>query len=261
MTTSALVSLAGRTAFVSGAGGHLGRSISAGLGEAGAVVYLNGRRAESLRGVQADLAAKGIDGRIAAFDITDEAAARAFFATVPRLDVLVHSAYARPAGSGDDPAQYEAAHRLGAGAAALLLRAARPSLDQAVVAVGQASVIALASMYGMVSPDPSIYGASAMNSPAYYGAAKAALLQFVRHSAVHLAPVRIRVNAISPGPFPRPTVTTNNPDFHAALARRVPLGRIGQPDELQGPAVFLASDAASFVTGANLVVDGGWTTW
>jgi gluconate 5-dehydrogenase len=116
-------------------------------------------------------------------------------------------------------------------------------------------------MYGSVSPQPEVYrDAPQFHNPPAYGAAKAALLQLTRYSACHLAAHGIRVNSVSPGPFPAPAVQANEA-FVEELTARVPLGRIGQPGELVGAVVFLLSDAASYVTGANLPVDGGWTAW
>jgi NAD(P)-dependent dehydrogenase (short-subunit alcohol dehydrogenase family) len=100
-----------------------------------------------------------------------------------------------------------------------------------------------------------------MNNPPHYGAAKAALLQYTRYAAVHLAAEGIRVNAISPGAFPPEATQQRDPVFADALTRKVPMGRLGKPEDLAGAVVFLASSAARFVTGANLPVDGGWTAW
>jgi NAD(P)-dependent dehydrogenase (short-subunit alcohol dehydrogenase family) len=147
------------------------------------------------------------------------------------------------------------------GAAAELVNAAHDLLRNAVRTGGDASVINISSMYGMVSPDPRIYGRSGMNNPPHYGAAKAALLQYTRYAAVHLAPEGIRVNAISPGAFPPEAAQQRDPAFTAALTQKVPMGRLGRPEDMAGAIVFLASSAARFVTGANLPIDGGWTAW
>ena len=92
------------------------------------------------------------------------------------------------------------------------------------------------------------------------GKARRGLIQFTRYAAVHLAERSIRVNAVSPGACPSPAVQGDQ-SFIDALEARIPLGRIGQPGEVAGAVHFLLSDAASYVTGHNLVVDGGWTTW
>jgi NAD(P)-dependent dehydrogenase (short-subunit alcohol dehydrogenase family) len=93
-------------------------------------------------------------------------------------------------------------------------------------------MINIASMYGMVSPDPSIYGSSGHDNPPYYGAAKAGLIQLTRYAAVHLAPHTVRVNAISPGPFPPPALAERMPDLWALLNQKPPMRRVGHASEL-----------------------------
>jgi len=121
------------------------------------------------------------------------------------------------------------------------------------------TVINISSMYGMVAPDFSVYeSAPANTNPPHYSAAKAGLLQLSRYLASWLGGENIRVNSISPGPFPSPEVAKNN-TFIEALAKRTALKRVGDPKDLQGAIIWLCSDASSFVTGQNIVVDGGWT--
>ena len=123
--------------------------------------------------------------------------------------------------------------------------------------VTQGNIINIASMYGIVSPDPDIYVEQDPN-PMSYGIGKAAIIQYTKYAAVHLSKKNIRVNAISPGPFPNKKVQKNR-TFIKELSKKVPLNRIGQPHEIVGAVIFLASDEASYITGHNLVVDGGWT--
>lgn len=122
------------------------------------------------------------------------------------------------------------------------------------------SIINIASMYGVVSPDPSIYGDSGNNSPVTYGVSKAGVLQMTRYAGAHLAKYGIRVNAITPGPFPNEK-TLANKEFSQKLADKTMLKRVGHRDEIRGAIVLLASDASSFMTGSNITVDGGWTAW
>src|SRR5699024_8936918 len=121
-------------------------------------------------------------------------------------------------------------------------------------------IVDIGSMYGMVSPDPAIYGESGANNPANYGAGKSGVLQFTRYCAGHLAEKGIRVNSISPGPFPNPSTQTDE-DFLRKLANKTMLKRVGKQHEIVGPIILLSSDAGSFITGENIVVDGGWTAW
>lgn len=125
---------------------------------------------------------------------------------------------------------------------------------------GAGNIINISSMYGMVSPDPGIYGTSGQNSPPMYGSGKAAVLQLTRYCAAHLANKNIRVNSITPGPFPNPRFNPGE-DFMQRLNAKTMLGRTGRPEELAGALILLASEASSFMTGSNIVVDGGWTAW
>jgi gluconate 5-dehydrogenase len=121
-----------------------------------------------------------------------------------------------------------------------------------------ASVIMLGSMYGLVGSYPDAYEGIGPASPAAYHALKGGIIHLTRHLAVYWAKDRVRVNCLSPGPFPAAHVSKK---LIERLEQRSPIGRMGQPSELKGAVVYLASDASSYVTGHNLVVDGGWTAW
>jgi NAD(P)-dependent dehydrogenase (short-subunit alcohol dehydrogenase family) len=121
---------------------------------------------------------------------------------------------------------------------------------------GHGSIVLISSIYGLVGPDMSLYEGTSMANPAGYGASKGGLLQLMRYLATVLAP-DVRVNAISPG-----GVWRQQPgQFHDRYRSRTPLGRMATEEDLKGAAAYLASDLSSYVTGHNLVVDGGWTTW
>ncbi len=124
------------------------------------------------------------------------------------------------------------------------------------------SIINYCSMYGLVSPDLRIYGKdNPQINPPNYGAAKAGVAQLTRYAAGALAKYNIRVNAVTPGPFPAAGKNDQNKEFNEKLASKTMLGRFGKSYEMAGAVLLLASDAASFMTGTNIVVDGGWTAW
>lgn len=260
-----IFSLAGKTALITGATGYLGTAMAYALAEAGAHILVNARSQERSDVLVKALIESGCTAESAVFDVTDQSALKNFFQA--RQDapvhILINNAYAGGAGSIalSKAEDYAKSYEVTVQAAHNLLQAALPSLRKAVSQNGDASVINLASMYATVSPDQRIYASTHGVNPPFYGASKAALLQWTRYAACEFGAECIRVNAISPGPFPSTSVQTSNPDFIAKLANKVPMGRIGLPEEIKGPALFLASSASSFVNGSNIVVDGGWTCW
>jgi NAD(P)-dependent dehydrogenase (short-subunit alcohol dehydrogenase family) len=135
------------------------------------------------------------------------------------------------------------------------------SVGARMAAERKGSVVLFSSMYGMVSPNPEVYEAPMNKNPLEYGVGKAGIIQMVRYLAVHWGTENVRFNCISPGPFPNSQVQEQYPDFIERLAEKSPMHRIGQASEIAGSVVFLLSDAASYITGHNLVVDGGWTSW
>lgn len=119
------------------------------------------------------------------------------------------------------------------------------------------TIVHISSTYGNVSANKSIYGNSGINSPVAYATSKAALINLTRYMATHLADKGIRVNCLSPGGV----FNNQSPEFIANYTRLTPLGRMAQPQDYQGAILFLMSDASAYMTGANLIVDGGWTAW
>jgi len=259
--------LAGRVAFLSGATGHLGRLMAGALAGAGAHVVLNARNAGTLERFSTELRERGYEVSTACFDVTDERAVTRNVALIGekhgRLDIIVNNASEGRSATLESTRRtdFEQTYQVNVIAAFRITQAAIPLLKKSAESTAGSSVVNIASMYGSVSPDPSIYGTSGANNPPSYGAAKAALIQWTRYAACHLAPDKIRVNCISPGPFPALRYLEADPDFHGRLKAKVPMRRTGDPRELQGPLLFLASDASSYVTGVNLAVDGGWTAW
>ena len=264
-----LFSLDEKIAILTGATGHFGRVFAHALCDAGATLLLVARNNAPLRELKQELAENGHDKVLThPLDLRVDSDLQAFaehvLAAHGKLDILVHNAYSGQPGTEENATaeDFRAAYDVTVTAAFRLVQLLQPALRRAADGEGHgASVINIASMYGIVSPDPRIYGDSGSNNPPYYGSAKAGLIQLTRYLACHLASAGIRVNSISPGPFPPPEIAQKAPAFYAELCRKIPLGRTGQPEELIGALLFLASRASSYVTGANLRVDGGWTAW
>ncbi len=120
------------------------------------------------------------------------------------------------------------------------------------------SVIFVGSMYGVVGSYPEAYAGIGAANPVAYQTLKAGVVQMTRHLAVYWADDRVRVNCLSPGPFPQPQAPA---ELIERLTQKSPLRRMGQPHELKGAVVFLASEASSYLTGHNLLIDGGWSAW
>jgi NAD(P)-dependent dehydrogenase (short-subunit alcohol dehydrogenase family) len=260
MTT--LFDLSGRVAVVTGAAGHLGRSTAEALAGAGATVWLVGGRAHRLEELAENLTQSGATAIAQRADVLEDSDVRSLVDAVAsasgRLDILVNNAHIGRGGTlaTSKVADFAEAAELALAAPTRLINAFRDLLA-AAVPTGSPSVINVTSMYGLVSPDPRLYERSEQVSPPYYGAVKAGLLQLTRYAAVELAPLGIRVNSLTPGPFP----ASAGPDFERRLGDRVPLGRVGRAEEIQTAILFLASPSSSFVTGSEVRVDGGWTAW
>ncbi len=249
-----LFRLDGRTALVTGGARGLGRVIAEALAEAGASVCITSRVPEAARRAAAELAADtgrrvvGVDAEVTTADAIDrlgKAVADAF----GHVDILVNNAGVNVRGSVQDlsEADWDTVMDTNLKGAFLATRAFVPAMCQR----GWGRVINMASMLGTI----------ALPGRSPYASSKAGLLGLTRVIALECAASGVTVNAICPGPF----ATDMNrqlladPEKYAAFVARLPVGRWGELHEIKGIALFLASDASSFVTGAAIPVDGGWT--
>ena len=260
-----LFRLDGQTALVSGGAGWLGAAPAAALAEAGARVIIGSRRQQ-----RADHAAANLPEHArlrhlgVAFDQTNadsmqEAWSR-MLARVGQVDILVNNAV-QSCGHDWSEVDFEEFFRHQANSAGcfLLSRLFRDHRVDASAARPGGSIINIGSMYALVASYPSAYAGVGPANPVAYQVMKAGMLQMTRHLAVYWAKDGIRVNCLSPGPFPNPA-TAPEP-LITNLCQHSPMGRMGRPVELKGAVLLLASSAGSYITGQNLVVDGGWTAW
>ena len=260
-TVSQLFDLSGKVALVTGATGHLGGAMSRALAEAGASVVISSRDKARARTAANELPVVGntkhhgvqldyMDSESIPQGVADAVKAAG------RIDILVNNGYERVTADWTDVTGEQFTRQLTNATGCFLL--ARHVRDHAVERSGGASIIMIGSMYGIVGSYPDAYIDVPMSSPVAYHALKGGILSMTRHLAVYWAGDGVRVNCLSPGPFPAPTV---NPRMVERLSAKSPMKRMGRPDELKGAVVFLASDASSYMTGQNLIIDGGWMAW
>ncbi len=248
-------SLKGKVIIVTGGAGRLGSEFSKGLAGAGATVYAIGRDAARLKEL-------GDTVRTAVVDVTDEKQFAKFAAEVKkengRVDCLVNNASAakRESWSELDKAGWTA----GLEGALNHYFTCSKIASEIFLGQGEGTIINNASIIGFLAPCFPMHLDLGNAAAAHHVAAKGAILQLTRYCAALWAGKGIRVNAVSPGYFPAKR-GPERPDYMKELTSRIPMGRVGRPEEIAGTFVFLASNAASYVTGQNIVVDGGYSAW
>jgi len=260
-----LFNVKGKTILITGATGFLGRELALSLAREGAHIYVNSRTSSKCIELVSTIKRNGGKATVACFDVTKKNEIENFVHknSLEIIDVIVNNSYSGSGGNIESSTEHDYIHSYNSSvvASANIFNILLPFLRKAVQINGYASVINIASMYGLVSPDQRIYDSAEETNPPFYGAAKAALIQWTKYAACEFAKEKIRINCISPGPFPSDIAQKNAPELMNRIIKKVPMERIGTPDELVGPVLFLSSTASSFISGTNLIVDGGWTCW
>jgi NAD(P)-dependent dehydrogenase (short-subunit alcohol dehydrogenase family) len=260
-TIQQLFDLTGKVALLTGGCGHLGRAMAAALAEAGASVVLTSRDAARAQAGAAELPRCGTAAHHGiALDQKDPSTLEASFAEglqlAGKFDILVNNGHEGPPNDWTTVTAEQFNRHLANATGYFLL--ARLFRDHVVQRQAPGSVVMLGSMYGSVGSYPDAYEGVCPASPVAYHALKGGILHMTRHLAVYWARDGVRVNCLSPGPFPSSKASL---EMVQRLCQKLPMQRMGQPHELKGAIVFLASSASSFMTGQNLLIDGGWTAW
>lgn len=252
-------SIANQVVVVTGATGYLGRQMVQDLHELNAVVIVTARskeKAEELA-MQFGECVHGFE-----LDISDEGSvarcAKEIGEKFGHIDVLVNNAYFGSAASFEDVTANDLDNSFGGTVKAVhyCTLSFLPYLRKSMAP----RIINIASMYGMVSPNKHIYPRKTDTNPLTYGVGKAGIIQYVKYAAMWLAEHKITVNSISYGPFPNPQHVKDK-QFLDNLADMTMLKRVGKLEDVSSAVYFLSMPASSFVTGQNIVVDGGWTAW
>lgn len=262
-TPNELFDLSGRVAVITGGGGLIGGNHARALAGAGAhVVLLDVDESTAERNAER-VRQEGGSAEIAIGSVLDEDFLRAVRGGLNRCDVLVNSHHYRRAG-GYNPEYFASLDnapfddfmmslQMHIGGSFLTARVFGGMMAEA----GKGSIINTASTYGIVAPDQRIYEDLPFNTPAHYGAAKAGVIGLTRYLATYWADKGVRANVLTPG-----GVFDGHTDpFLSRYSYRVPLGRMADREDFMGAVLFLASDASRYVTGQNIIVDGGWSAW
>jgi NAD(P)-dependent dehydrogenase (short-subunit alcohol dehydrogenase family) len=251
-----LFDISGKVALVTGGSSGIGLMIARGYAEAGAKVYISSRKADVCDKVAAELSEVGTCIALPA-DLSTEAEAVRLAGEIaerePRLHILVNNAGANwgaPFAEFPDAA-WDKLLALNVKAVFHLTRALVGSLEKAATAADPARVINIGSIDGIQAPSLETYA---------YSASKAAVHHMTRVLAKKLAPQKITVNAVAPGPFDSKMMAATMDKFRDFIVADCPMGRIGEPDDMAGVAIYLASRAGAYLTGAVIPVDGGIAT-
>ncbi len=260
-SVQSLFDLTGRAALITGGSGHLGQALARALAEAGASVVIGSRERERADLVAETLPVSG-DARhygVELDQLDEQTRVDGFndaIAQAGKLDILVNNGQQGHAMDWSDVTSDAFSKDLQNATGYFML--ARQMRNHLVERHAAGSIVMIGSMYGVVGSYPDAYEDVCVSSPVQYHTLKGGIIHMTRHLAVYWAKDNVRVNCLSPGPFPSSKAPQ---EMVSRLIQKSPMKRMGVPSELKGPLMMFVSDAGSYVTGQNLVVDGGWTAW
>lgn len=264
-TVKELFDLTGKVAIVTGGRGLYGANISEGLCEAGALVVIASRNGEKCEELAAELRQKGYNAEGASLDLNSDESIDALVAGIVakhgKIDILVNNAVDRSNLTSLGNATREKLQNSMNTNLTGQIMLTKAVVEHMVTANG-GSIINISSMRGLDCPHFPFYPETMREQPLNYTTEKWGMEGMTRFLAGRYGRNRIRVNSIAPGGYnPNIGSTEAGRQFEQALIDNVPLGCWASEDDIKGPVVFLASDASAYVTGATIVMDGGWTIW
>lgn len=259
-----LIRLDGKLSLVSGGVGHLGKSISETLAELGSDILLVGQNENNGNLFVEELSKKfSIHAEFRKADLNLKKSIDSLMNSYnSKIDILINNAFTWPGIlklEDTDWEDFESTLSSGVTSPFYLSKRVIEKMKKG----NSGNIINIGSMYGIVSPNFKIYrNQSKMGNALAYNASKAAIIQMTKYLAVYCAKWNIRVNCVSPGPFPRPGTFDGGKEwFESELKEMNPLKKLGEPWHLKGTIALLASDLGAYMTGQNISVDGGWTIW
>lgn len=255
----------GKVAIVTGGAGYFGKPICLALAEAGAHVIIASRDKEKCEAYAASLVGKGLKAEGMSLDLADEESIENFVKEVYKkyaaIDILVNNAVSR-----EGMKELEQLSKADIERGQLINNTGLFLLTKSVVEIMRrqkaGNIINVGSIQGVVGPNFPVYGETGMSSPVNYTYDKWGMVGFTKWLANYYGKFNIRSNCISPGGYgPGIVENAGRDEFIKNYKKLTPLGRFAEDDDIKGPVIFLASAASSYITGHNLLVDGGWTSW
>lgn len=262
MNVRNMFDMAGSVALVTGGGTHLGRAMASALAELGATTYLAGRRLDVCEATANELRAGGLDVHARSCDVTADGEVDSVIDTIARthgrFDILVANAGGSFTRSYMPDASLDEFQRTLELNVTGTFRSAQAA-SRHMIPARRGKIVTIGSIHGGLTADPRLYdGLEFWRSGPPYHAAKGAVVNLTRSLAAELGRHNIQVNCISPGQIPQ---STTDPEFVERCRLNNPLQRTGQAEDLKGAVALLCSRASDWITGHNLLVDGGWSVW
>ena len=258
-----IFSLKKKVILITGATGHLGFEISRRIIDCNATVILTSKNIDNLKKTQNFFLKNKKNVDIFKMDVTKEKAIKSCLSYIKKrygkINGVINNAYSGKDGDLNkiNPNDFIDATKYNLIAPFLIVKNLLKIYKN--VSANNISIVNVASIYGVVSPNFDIYDDKVLFNPIHYGATKAGMIQMTKYLACYLAKKNIRVNSVSPGAFPPMSLLKKNMKFKRNLEMNMPLKRIGLPSEVTGAIIYLLSNASSYLTGQNIIIDGGWT--